>query len=162
MNNFVYKKSWYKLFLGKWYIVIILEAGYKELCENESESGYIKICGNLYFSSLCLPYPDSTSLNEEELNCFCKGLELVSAQIMDAMQNKPCLIQLRSIIFSDCNIQDDAFTASAVQWASEVFKFSMPKINVWFDDTVEPCGVYKFDFADGWLPYNRNTFPERK
>ena len=119
MNDFVYKKSWYKLFISSWEIAIILEAGYKELCGSDNVSDYIKISDYVYFSSSCLPYPNSINLNAEELDCFCKGLKLVSAQIFDVIQNKPYLIHLKSILFSDCNIQNDAFTASAIQWASE-------------------------------------------
>lgn len=82
------------------------------------------------------------------MECFCKGLKLVSALIIDTIQNRSCLIKLNSIIFSDCNIQNDAITASAIQWASEVFGFSMPTINVWFDNTKMPCGKYMFDFSN--------------
>lgn len=147
MNDFIYKKSWYKLFISRWEIAIIVEAGHKELHERHNVTDYIKISDNLYFSFQCLSYPSSNPLNTAELECFCKGQRLVSAQIADAVQNKPYLIQLRSILFSDCNIQNDAFTASAIQWASEAFGFTMPPIKVWFDDTENPCGRYKFDFA---------------
>lgn len=148
MNDVIGKKSWYKLFISKWEIAIILEAEYRELYENENKSVYMKIGENLYFASSCLPYPNSNTLNAEELECFCKGLKLVSAQIIDNMQSRPCLIKLNSIIFSDCNIQNDAFTASAIQWASEAFGFSMPTINIWFDNTKKPCGKYTFDFSN--------------
>lgn len=148
MDDVIGKKSWYKLFISNWGIAIMLEAGYRELKENENKGGYIKICEKLYFASSYLPCPDSITLNAEELECFCKGLKLVSALIIDTIQNRSCLIKLNSIIFSDCNIQNDAITASAIQWASEVFGFSMPTINVWFDNTKMPCGKYMFDFSN--------------
>lgn len=147
MNDVIWKKSGYNLFISKWEIAIILEAGYRELYERENKNIYIKICENLYFASSCLPYPNSITLNTEELEYFCRGLKIVSSHIIDALQNRPCLIILNSIIFSDCNIQNDAFTASAIQWASEVFGFTMPAISVWFDNTKKPCGKYIFDFA---------------
>lgn len=43
----------------------------------------------------------------------------------------------KSILCSDCNIQNDAFAASAIQWASETFGFAMPPIKIY-----EKCKVY--------------------
>jgi len=148
MYHIIWKKSKYNLFISKWGIAIILKAGYKILYDNEDKSRYIKICENMYFSLSLLPYPNSILLTREELEYFCKGLTLVNKQIMEAVQNQPCLIILRSILFSDCNIQYEAFTVSAIQWASEIFGFSMPTINVWFHSAEKPCGKYIFDFSN--------------
>ena len=53
------KKSNYKLFIRKWEIAVILEAGYRELHENENCSVYIKVCENLYFSIAFVPNSNS-------------------------------------------------------------------------------------------------------
>lgn len=148
MHEFKIKKSNYKLFIRKWEIAVILEAGYRKLHENEDCSEYIEVCENLYFSIAFVPNSNSVQLSDEEINDFCKGLHLVSDQIMDKVNHKPCLIQLQSILFSDCNIQQEALMASAIKWASEAFAFPMPIINVTFDDTIKPCGKYIFDFSN--------------
>lgn len=147
MCEFIWKKSRYKLFISKWNIAIILEAGYKILSDIEDKDKYIKISENIYFYLSLLPYPDSQTLTMEELECFCKGLKLVNDQIFETIQGKSCLITLRSIQFSDCNIQDEGFVACAIQWASEIFGFPMPVINVSFDYLEEPYGKYIFDFS---------------
>lgn len=123
----------------------MLEAGYKVLPDMEAHD--TEISEKIYFHSALLPWPDSQSLTAEELDCFCKGLRLVRNQIQETVRNRPCLITLRSIRFSDCNIQNDAFTACAIQWASEAFGFPMPVVNVSFDALEVPCGKYIFDFS---------------
>ena len=147
MHEYIWKESRYKLFIKKWGIVIVVEAGYKILSDTENRENYIILADHLYFSSELLPYPASQQLLEQEQICFCNGLKLASNQIFESLQNRPCLITLRSIQFSDCCIQNEAFTACAIQWASEAFVFPMPKINVWFDIAQSPCGKYIFDFS---------------
>ena len=148
MNEFVKRKSHYKLFISKWEITIILEAGYRELYENEDCKKYIKVYEDLYFSTAFLPYPNSILLTDEEIESICKGLSMVGNLIMDKVHHKPCLIQLQSIQFLDCNIQQEALIVSAIKWASEIFDFPMPMIKVTFNDTVKPCGKYVFDFSN--------------
>ena len=148
MNDLIERKSHYKLFISKWEIAIMLEAGYRELYENEDCKKYIKVYENIYFSTAFLPYPGSVVLTNEEIEAFCNGLRMVGKLIIDKVDHKPCLIQLQSIQFSDCNMQKEALVVSAIKWASEIFDFPMPMINVTFDDTVKPCGKYVFDFSN--------------
>lgn len=138
MNEFTWKKSRYNLFISKWGIAILLEADYKILDNIEVKDKYTKISENIYFYPALLPYPNSQSLTMEELDYFCKGLKLVSNQIHETLQNHLCLITLRIIHFSDCDIQNDGFTACAIQWASETFGFPMPMIHVSFDSLEAP------------------------
>lgn len=147
MCGLIWKESRYKLFIKRWGIVIIIEAGYQKLPATENWDNYIRITDHLYFFSDLLPYPDSQQLVAEEQICFCNGLKYVGDQILEALQNDSCLITLRSARFSDCCVQEEAFTACAMQWASEAFGFPMPKINVWFDSDQPPCGKYVFDFS---------------
>lgn len=56
------------------------------------------------------------------------------------------IIALRSIQFSDCYVQREGFTASAIQWASETFDFPMPIIETHFDRLKSQNGMYIFDF----------------
>lgn len=147
MCEFIWKKSRYKLFISRWEIAIVLDAGYKVLSNVDDINKYIKISENVFFYSSLLTYPDSQTLTAKELKCFCKGFYLVNNQIKDSLQNNRCLITLRSIQFSDCNIQNDGFTACAIQWASESFGFPMPVMNVKFDCLEPPNGKYIFDFS---------------
>lgn len=147
MCEFIWKKSSYKIFKSKWGIAIVLEAGYRILSDIEGKDNYRKLSENLYFDSLLQSYPISQPLTAEELNYFCNGLKLVNKQILETLPNHLCLIALRSIEFSDCYIQNDGFTACAIQWASEAFGFSMPTIHVWFHRLKTPCGEYIFDFS---------------
>lgn len=148
MNDFIKRKSHYRLFISKWGIAIILEAGYRNLHKDEDGKAYIKLHENLYFSIAFLPYPDSVTLTNEEIEAFCKGLRMVSQQIIDKANHRPCLIQLQSIQFSDCNMQQEALIVSAIKWASETFDFPMPIIKITFDDTIKPYGKYVFDFSN--------------
>ena len=147
MCEYIWKESRYKLFIKKWGIVIVVEAGYRILSDAENRDHYIMVAENLYFSLNLLPYPASQQLIAEEQICFCQGLQLVSSQILEILQNRPCLVTLRSACFLDCNIQNEAFTACAMQWASEAFAFPMPEIHVRFDSAQPPCGRYVFDFS---------------
>lgn len=147
MHEFIWKKSSYKCFISKWGIAVVLEAGYKILSDIEAKDKYIKISENIYFYSSLIPYPISNVLTTEELKYFCKGLKLVNKQILEILQGNSCLVVLRSMEFSDCYIQNDGFTACAIQWASETFGFPMPIINVRFDSLKTPYGKYIFDFS---------------
>ena len=74
---------------------------------------------------------------------FCHGLKLISNQLAKLLQKDSYLkIALRVIQFEDCNIQNEAFTASAIQWSSETFKFPMPYIGVYFIETEGQNGIY--------------------
>lgn len=143
----IWKKSRYKLFISNWGIAIVLEAGYKILNNIEDKDKYMEVADNIYFCPAFLPYPDSQVLTEEELMYFFNGLKLVSNSILESINNNSCLITLRSIQFSDCDVQNEGFTACAIQWASEIFGFPMPIINAWFDGSKPPCGKYIFDFS---------------
>ena len=94
-----------------------------------------------------MPYPNSDPLISEEQICFCNGLKLISKYLLELLQDNFCLITLRSIQFSLCDVQNEGFTACAIQWASETFNFPMPTIDVYFDRSTPPCGKYIFDFS---------------
>ncbi|MCX4298760.1 MAG: hypothetical protein OSJ73_17300 [Lachnospiraceae bacterium] len=149
IGEFRWKRTRYNLFISKWGIAIILEAGYKILSETKRpvQTEIIQIADNLYFYPSLQPWPESEQLVAEEVLCFCKGLEFVRSNISRAVENHPCLITLRSIHFSACNMQNEALTACAIQWASEAFDFSMPEIKAVFDNTQLPCGKYIYDFS---------------
>lgn len=59
---------------------------------------------------------------EEEY--FCDGLKRVE-KYNCFIGKEEIVIGLRQIWFSDCNIQNKVFTACAIQWASEMFQFTM-------------------------------------
>lgn len=147
MSEIIWKKSSYNCFISKWGIAIILEAGYKILSDIEDQDNYLKLSDHIYFYLSLLPYPTSQTLTAEELKYFCKGLKLVSNRILETLQSNSCLIVLRSIEFSECSIQNEGFTACAIQWASVTFGFPMPPINVRFDSLKKPYGKYIFDFS---------------
>lgn len=136
MCEFIWKKSRYKIFKSKWGITIVLEAGYRILSDIEGKDNYRKLSENLYFDSLLRPYPISQFLTAEELNYFCNGLKLVNKQILETLPNHSCLIVLCSIEFSDCYIQNDGFTACAIQWASRSF---------WIFYADNPCLISSFE-----------------
>ena len=95
-----------------------------------------------------MSYPKSIQLSSEELEYFCYGIRLVSKEI-EKYQTAPYLIiALRSIQFSDCNIQEEAFAASAMEWTSEIFGFPMPEIRAYFEqNSNSPYGRYVYDFT---------------
>lgn len=155
MAEYLWHKSNYKLMKGKWGIAILLEAGYRVVSDIIDENQYIQLTDRIYFQTLLLPYPDSQSLSDTERDCFCDGLKMVSKYIysfIDIPKDAFLMIALRFIQFDDCNIQNEAFTASAIQWASEMFCFPIPNIKVYFDPagSVEGMdnGGYVFDFLD--------------
>ena len=145
MKDFQWKKSNYKQMQGRWKIGILLEAGYRECDTLENQSELIKISDRIYFQNALLPYPKSEQLSQSELEYWRQGIRLVSAQIE---KRAPYLIvALRNIQFSVCDIQEEAFTASAMQWASEMFGFPMPEVKVIFDKNINPpYGKYVYDF----------------
>ena len=150
IEEYIWKKCNYKLMLGKWRIAIMLEAGYQILQSAEPKDGCTKLTDRICFQNMLLPYPSSQPLTVEELDYFCRGLKRVSDRIENAFPEASCLmIALRAIQFSDCDIQSEAFTASAIQWASETFQFPLPDIRVHFDDSKGRNGMYGFDFYGG-------------
>lgn len=148
MSAFIWKETRYNLFIHKWGIAIILKAGYKILAEMENRQDVIKIAEDLYFYPSLQSWSKSQQLIEEEILCFCEGLKLVCEDILKAVRNRLCLITLQTIHFSACNIQNEAFTACAIQWASEIFGFPMPEVKVAFDSTEPPYGRYIYDFSN--------------
>lgn len=134
MEKYTWKRINYKLMSGKWKIGIILEAGYKAVNQLKNMDNYIKITPQIYFKNLLLPYPYSQSMKQKEIDAFCKGLLLSSKYINQLFfSNLIIIIVLNNIQFSDCDIQDEAVTAAAIQWASEIFCFAMPYIGTCFD-----------------------------
>ena len=151
-------KTNYKLLTGKWKIGILLEAGYCVVQSLVRGELYIKIARNIYFLPKCIPYPNSQLLSRWELNYFCNGLKLVKEQIIEKQKelagenitDGKLVIILRSVQFSDCNIQDEAFAVTAIQWAAEVFDFMKPEVTVSFDKNCTVGGLkgrYFFDFS---------------
>ena len=153
MENYIWRRSNYKLMTGKWKIGILLEAGYRivPIIEKwiKGEKQVIKVTEQIYFSSMLLPYPVSQTMLEEEMEYFCDGLRRVGDMI-SVLVERDCfiIIGLRQICFSVCDIQNEAFTACAIQWASEIFQFPMPDIRVYFDDSKLRNGQYVFDFSN--------------
>ena len=147
MQDFQWKKSNYKQMNGKWKIGVLLEAGYRECEVIEMNAKGIKLTDRIYFQNMLSPYPKSEQLLPQELKCWCKGIELVSEEIERCLTMPYIMITLRNIQYSDCNIQNEAFTAAAIQWASEIFEFSMPEIRVYFDENINfPYGQYIYEF----------------
>lgn len=150
MEDYIWKSYRYKIFIKKWEIIIIFEAGYRMLNENVSTDEIICLGNGVYFNSVLRPYPESQQLlpQDSELCYFCNGLKIVAEQILKSTPNlSNILITLRSVQFLDCNIQDEAFTVAAIEWASEVFQFETPKYQVSFDDSKGANGMYLFDFT---------------
>lgn len=149
MCEYIWKSSKYKLLKGRWGIAVWLEAGYKIVSGIEAGNGYIQLTDNIFFHShSMLSYPESQKLTEEELVYFCNGLRLVSKYLGEWAGDGSCLvIALKSIHFSDCYLQIEGFTASAIQWASETFGFPMPDIKTYFDRKKSNYGGYVFDFS---------------
>ncbi len=88
-------------------------------------------------------------MSKEELQYFYNGLKLVNKYISAFIENNfSLLIVLRCIKFSDCNIQNEAFTACSILLASEIFGFPMPNIITYFDSSRSRYGEYVFDFSD--------------
>ena len=92
MCEYTWSRSRYKLFISRWGIAIILEAGYRILPASENRKDFIKVVENLYASFDLMPYPCSQQLIAEEQILFCNGLKLVSGQILEALQDRCCLL----------------------------------------------------------------------
>ena len=149
MSEYIWRKSNYKIMTGKWGIAILLEAGYQMASLAKNNSQYIKLTDQIYFHSMLLPYPESETLLAEELVFFYNGLRLISKYISTCIpEDSSLIIALRQIQFSDCNIQNEAFTACAIQWASETFQFPMPNITAYFDEGKSSHGMYVYNFSD--------------
>ena len=147
MGEYTWKTSRYTLFKGRWGIAIWLEAGYQMVSDIEDKGRYIELADRIYFHSM-LSYPDSPRLTDEELMYFCNGIKMTSKYLYELMRDDSCLIiAVRSIRFSDCDLQIEGFTACAIQWASETFGFPMPVIGAHFDKTKSRYGQYVFDFS---------------
>lgn len=148
MDSYNWKCSNYKQMEGRWKIGVITEAGYKisDIPENQSELE--KITDRIYFRNFLLPYPESEQLSGYELELWRRGIELVSEQIEVSQPAKGyIIIALKRSLFSVCDMQEEAFTASAIKWAADMFGFSMPFVNVTFDGSIPPYGRYVYDFS---------------
>lgn len=150
MEKYIWKKTNYKLIKASWGIGILLEAGYQIVPAITEPNQYIKITDQIYFlQSLILSYPESETMDIEEINCFCHGLKLASKYISSSInipENSFLIIAINWIQFSLCNVQNEGFTALAIQWASEMFHFPMPTIDAYFDSLKGYNGMYVFDF----------------
>lgn len=129
MSEYIWKRSNYKG--GR--MGVILEAGYQMVSDRPVDKS-IKITDTIYFKSMLLPYPKSECLNDEEIKYFCAGLRLISKSLSETIQEEFYLvIGLRSISFSECYIQMEDFTGSAILWASETFNIPIPDVEVYSD-----------------------------
>ncbi len=147
MGEYIWKNSKYKVFKGQWGIVIWLEAGYQMVSHIEDKSKYIELADGIYFHSM-LSYSNSPRLTDEEWLYFYNGIKMISKYLHEFMQDEQYLIiALKNIQFSDCDVQIEGFTACAIQWASDIFGFPMPAIEVYFDKLKAQYGRYVFDFS---------------
>lgn len=141
MSEYIWKKSNYKG--GR--MGVLLEAGYQMTSEKPTDES-IKITQKIYFKPMLLPYPKSEYLKDEEIKYFCAGLQLMSQSLLEKVQEdfylnirmtrRVChplflVIGLRSISFSECDIQIEDFTGSAILWVSETFNIPIPDIDVY-------------------------------
>lgn len=127
MSEYIWKRSNYKG--GR--MGVILEAGYQMTSDRPVDES-IKITDIIYFKSMLLSYPKSECLKDEEIKYFCAGLRLISKSLSEVIQEGFYLvIGLRSIFFSECDIQMEDFTGSAILWASETFNIPIPDVDVY-------------------------------
>lgn len=157
MSQCLWHKSNYTMMKGKWKIGILLEAGYREVTYTAELVQYIRLADRICFQSSTIPYPQpqcSQTMVDSELERFCDGLKMIAKYIYPAVniaEGAFLLIDLKYIDFSVCNIQEEAFTAAAIQWASEAFHFPLPHIGVYFEpERTEDGwnGKYVYDFSD--------------
>lgn len=114
----------------------------------EDKSKYTELTDNIYFQCMLLPYSDSLNLTTGESQSFCDGLKLVDKYLYKLQQKDSCLIiALRSFLFSDCYVQAEGFTASAIQWAGETVLFPMLPIKIQFDRLKSQYGMFIFNFS---------------
>ncbi len=129
MSEYIWKTSNYKG--GR--MGVILEAGYQIVSDRPQDKS-IKITEKIYFKPMLLQYPKSECLNNEDIKYFCAGLQLMRKSLSEAVQEGFYLvIGLRSISFSECYIQIEDFTGSAILWASETFNIPIPNVDVYSD-----------------------------
>lgn len=129
MSEYIWTKSNYKG--GR--MGVVLEAGY-QMVSNRPIDKSIEITEKVYFKSMLLSYPKSECLNDEEIKYFCAGLQLMSQSLSETVQEGFYLvIGLQSIYFSECYIQMEDFTGSAILWVSETFNIPIPDIDVYSD-----------------------------
>ncbi len=129
MSEYIWKKSNYKG--GR--MGVLLEAGYQMASDRPTDES-IKITEKIYFKPMLLPYPKSEWLKDEEIKYFCAGLQLMSQSLSEEVQEGFYLvIGMRSIFFSECDIQIEDFTGSAILWASETFNIPIPDVDVYSD-----------------------------
>ena len=146
-------KSCYKEMSGKLKIGIVLEAGYKKCEFAKDMQNCMRITDRIYFENALSPYPASQQMTKEEMECFVEGVRLVSDRIEEVLLEDKVLISLYNIHFSDCDIQKEAFTVAAMQWASEIFDFPMVEVPVrWVtveeSDSKSISGYYEYKFSE--------------
>lgn len=147
-EGYIWRKHYYNTRKGKWRIAVIVNAGYGALDDSDDRKEMVDLEHGIYFHNLSVLYPESVSLLPEEVVRFYSGLKIVSRQIAHAMPNQTnTVIKLRGIQFSDCAIQEEAFTAAAIEWASGTFHFKLPDYKVVFDDLQGKYGRYVYDFS---------------
>jgi hypothetical protein len=147
-KDYTWQKSRYTLLKGRWGIAIWIEAGYLMTSEIEDKNNYTEISDHIYFESMIPSSSDNIQLYADELLYFCSGLKMISRHFHEFLpEGMYLIIALRNIEFSECYVQIEGFTACAIQWASEAFHFSMPKIEAYFDESKAPNGQYIFDFS---------------
>ena len=157
MAEYIWQKSNYKLRKGKWGIAILLEAGYREVSDVTDLGQCRRLTEHIYFQSTTIPYLQpqcSQAMQDSEMERFCNGLKMAAKYIYSAIniaEDAFLLINLRYIDFSICDIQEEAFAAAAIQWASEMFHFPLPDIEVYFDPMRTEDGwngKYVYDFSN--------------
>lgn len=130
----------YIILKSSWGICVNISAECKEITEISDKSH--KVCENLFVKFTDKPLMQY-DFYKGDMEYIIKGLKFVSKQIIENSLFENTLIEIYKLEYSLCDFQDEGITMVIMEWASKVFYFKMPEIEVNFNKSENR---YIFDF----------------
>lgn len=121
----------YSLHNGDWNLYINLFAKIKSIPLNNN---YYKISENIGIKFADKPLNPTGKFVETDMKYLIKGLQFIKDTLSEYINKHGILIEVHSISLWDVQyFQEEGLSAAVIKLMSEIYKFEMPFIPIYFD-----------------------------
>lgn len=132
--------------MASWCISLYLKLSFEPFHNSQYASTSKEISNGVYLCINLAQYPESVNIDDAQLQSLLIGLNAVSEKINNHTPYKNnTLIVLHSVNYGYCDIQEEGFTHSIIEWSAKAFGFEAPIITVSYDKKINK---YLFNFEN--------------
>jgi hypothetical protein len=127
----------YRVLKSSWGVRVILRA---ETRTGAPRPGAMPVADGLFV----LDATDGPGLSPEQMGMLRKGLELVAAEVIAAVPEKPVTVEVQDVEHNELDYQDEGLAAAVLGWAIAEYGLAPREIPVTYESS--PKRRYVFDF----------------